>query len=72
MAILHEVPVISREEMLIGFAKAFGRYMPRPPIPAWWIEFESFYQDVRAELDDRSLILATEAIEYEDSDDLRS
>jgi hypothetical protein len=73
MAQLHEVPITDRESMLIGFAKAFGRYPPRPPIPTWWDAFEAFYQKMRAEDDDRPLMLRTEPFEYmddEDEDDL--
>ena len=72
MAMVHEVPVDSRESMLEGFAKAFGRYPPRPPVPGWWNAFEEFYAKIRISVDhgdDRPVILRTDGFSYPDDNE---
>lgn len=69
MAVVHQVEVTSRESVLVGFAKSFGRHPPRHPIPEWWEHFEAFYRELRAGGDERSLMLRTEAFEYDQISD---
>jgi hypothetical protein len=40
----HGVSCSTPEKCLIGFARSFGRQIPRPPIPLWWDDFEAWYQ----------------------------
>jgi hypothetical protein len=40
----HGVHCSTPEKCLIGFARSFGRQIPRPPIPLWWGAFEAWYQ----------------------------
>ncbi len=69
MAMLHQIDVSSRESVLTGFARSFGRYPPRRSIPAWWLAFEAWYADVRAGGDRRSVMLRTEAFAYDEDDE---
>lgn len=69
MALVHQIEVTSRESVLAGVAKAFGRYPPRRPIPAWWGKFEEWYQELTADGDRRPLTLRTEPFEYDDGDE---
>lgn len=65
MAVMHEVSWSSREECLQEFARTFGCYPPRAPVPAWWDEFEKWY----VQYPKGSTILRTEGFTHEDEDE---
>jgi hypothetical protein len=66
MAVLHEVSWANRRECLEAFARVFGEHPPRSPIPDWWRHFSKWYEETGAQ---DSVLLRTEAMEWDDEDD---
>lgn len=62
----HEIDMSSRRACLESFARSFGEYPPRHPVPDWWDAFDAWY---RKHKDETALGARTEAFGYDDDDE---
>jgi hypothetical protein len=73
MAHFHEVNMSTRRAALESFARSFGKYPPRPPIPEWWEAFEEWFatKGAKGTQQDRDAFkfLRTERYEYVDENE---
>jgi len=71
VAKLHQLEWETRAECLEAIASAYGERPPAGDVPAWWREFEKWYQEKKKDARDGvvSATLKTEARFYDDEED---
>lgn len=71
MAKIHRLDWETRADCLEAFASAYGEYPPAGEVPAWWKEFEKWYQEKQRDARDGvvSMDLRTETRPYEDEEE---
>lgn len=72
MARVHHLEWADRAECLEAIASSYGDCPPREPVPAWWNEFEKWYQEQKKTANKDGVVactVRTEAFAYDDEED---